>query len=871
MKKLFISFMIAAINLSVFAQSPEKMSFQAIIRNAGGSLVINQSVGIRISILQGTPTGTVVYQEIYNPNPVTNGNGLLSFEIGGGVPLTGTFSAIDWGTGPYYLKTETDVTGGTNYTITGTSQLLSVPYALFSKTSGNQFNNDLLVNELTIGKGNGSVASNTALGASALHNNTSGYENTATGREALYLNTTGYGNIANGVSVLRSNTTGSGNVASGFEALRNNTAGFENTATGNQALYANTTGAFNTGVGDFALRSNLIGYSNTAIGASAGFSTTGTNNVFIGAWAGYFETGSNKLYIDNTNRANESDARVKSIMYGVFDADPANQWLTINGNVGINKLNPSYRLDVTGDINFTGSLYRNGSLFGGGTDWANITNKPTTLAGYGITDAVATSGNQTITGIKTFSNDLLVNGISVGKGNGNVAANTASGYQALYSNTTGYMNTAIGNAALYSNTTGFHNEASGYRALYSNTTGYDNAANGHFALYSNTGYQNTATGSLALYANTTGYNCTAIGYQALYYNTTGSNNTSNGYGTLYSNTTGYSNVAMGVNALHNNTTRGNLVAIGDSALYHNTVAADLVSGRYNTAVGSKSMYSNTTGYGNTATGWGTLRSNTTGYYNTAYGNAALYSNTGGVSNTAFGDRTLWQNTGSFNTAVGDEALYANIGGWENTACGIGALQSNNTGSYNTAVGTEALWQNTTGTYNTAIGYHADLPSGTFFTNATAIGYNAIVNASNKVRIGNANVTVIEGQVNWSVGSDKRLKDDIEYSDRLGLEFINNLKTATFIYKNDPNKKHHDGLIAQDVKQVLEKLGLSFSGLIGSDNEEKILNLSYAEFVVPLINAVQEQQKQIESYKSQLQSLQEKVDQIEALLSKSTSK
>jgi len=137
MKRLFTIIAAALLTASVFAQSPQKMSYQAVIRNSGGALVTNQAVGVKISILQGSPSGTLIYQEIYNPNPQTNENGLLALEIGGGIPLTGTFSTIDWASGAYFFKTETDPTGGTSYTITGTSQLLSVPYALQAKTSEN--------------------------------------------------------------------------------------------------------------------------------------------------------------------------------------------------------------------------------------------------------------------------------------------------------------------------------------------------------------------------------------------------------------------------------------------------------------------------------------------------------------------------------------------------------------------------------------------------------------------------------------------------------------------------------------------------------------------------------------------------------------
>jgi trimeric autotransporter adhesin len=111
--------MFCALWFHVIAQMPQKMSFQAVIRNAAGNLVTNHAVGIKVSILQGSPNGTIVFQELFNPNPQTNANGLVSIEIGAGIPMTGTFSGINWSTGPFYLKTETDPLGGTNYTYPG--------------------------------------------------------------------------------------------------------------------------------------------------------------------------------------------------------------------------------------------------------------------------------------------------------------------------------------------------------------------------------------------------------------------------------------------------------------------------------------------------------------------------------------------------------------------------------------------------------------------------------------------------------------------------------------------------------------------------------------------------------------------------------
>ena len=115
----------------VIAQAPEKMSYQAVIRDTDNELVINQSVGMRISILQGSADDTAVYIE--TQNHATNANGLVSIEIGGGTIVSGDFSTVDWSTGPWFIKTETDPAGGTDYTITGTIQLLSVPYALYAK------------------------------------------------------------------------------------------------------------------------------------------------------------------------------------------------------------------------------------------------------------------------------------------------------------------------------------------------------------------------------------------------------------------------------------------------------------------------------------------------------------------------------------------------------------------------------------------------------------------------------------------------------------------------------------------------------------------------------------------------------------------
>jgi hypothetical protein len=166
MKKLFTLSMVMLITLSVLAQAPQKMSYQAVIRNSSNALVTSSPVGMRVSILQGT---TPVYVETHATN--TNANGLVTIEIGGGTFVSGVaFSAIDWSAGTYYIKTETDPNGGTNYTaIVGTSQLLSVPYALYSKTVASYPETDPTVKAINgIVKSNGTTISAATAGTDYL-------------------------------------------------------------------------------------------------------------------------------------------------------------------------------------------------------------------------------------------------------------------------------------------------------------------------------------------------------------------------------------------------------------------------------------------------------------------------------------------------------------------------------------------------------------------------------------------------------------------------------------------------------------------------------------------------------------------------------
>ena len=128
--KTYSTLLSCFISLNLWAQAPQKMSYQAVIRDGNNDLIVNGSVGVRFSVLQGSSTGSSVYTESQTLS--TNENGLISTEVGG----QAGFSAIDWAMGPFYMKTEIDPVGGSNYTLNGTSELLSVPYALYAANGG---------------------------------------------------------------------------------------------------------------------------------------------------------------------------------------------------------------------------------------------------------------------------------------------------------------------------------------------------------------------------------------------------------------------------------------------------------------------------------------------------------------------------------------------------------------------------------------------------------------------------------------------------------------------------------------------------------------------------------------------------------------
>lgn len=277
---------------TLHAQVPQLFNYQGIARDAGGNVLPNRVIGVQLSVLDGGPAGTVVYQETFTDT--TNAFGLFSMQVGGGAVVSGTFASINWGTGNKYLQTAIDLTGGTNYSLSGTTQLLSVPYALYAqqavvpiggawKTDGNQNVGDTnyigtksIVPLTFVAGGQFSgiidpISVNTYFGfaAAGIGFNIGSPVN-------------GTGNTGIGFAVLAGNDTGSYNVAVGFNALTY-TTGSNNVAIGGSALYSNTPGNFNTGVGSGADVSGPALNNATALGANAIVSAS--NMVQIGSSA----------------------------------------------------------------------------------------------------------------------------------------------------------------------------------------------------------------------------------------------------------------------------------------------------------------------------------------------------------------------------------------------------------------------------------------------------------------------------------------------------------------------------------------------------------------------------------------------------------
>jgi hypothetical protein len=328
--------------------------------------------------------------------------------------------------------------------------------------------------------------------------------------------------------------------------------------------------------------------------------------------------------------------------------------------------------------------------------------------------------------------------------------------------------------------------------------------------------------------------------------------------------------------------KGNLNIAADSSYMINNSKILWAKGTGNLFSGFNAGTSNTIGFNNSFFGYNAGVTNLVGSQNTFIGTETGSANLDGMMNSFLGRRAGFSNTnGNENTFIGAYAGQSNTEGLHNSFLGVttgsaNTLGSENTflgahagyfnvlGSYNTFVGNFAGEANSAGNYNTFLGFEADAANGNL-TNAVAIGYGAIANASNSITLGNTSITSIGGQVSWGTFSDARLKTNVQKS-TLGLNFIKSLQPVTYEYKAEGQKGiQYTGLIAQDVEKILNELNLSFSGLVRPTNKNDYYSIRYGDFVIPLITAVKEQQLQIEKLEKENEFLSNKIKAIELKL------
>lgn len=460
MKKFVLFLLSAFVTFSILAQSPEKMSYQAVIRNSANQLIINHQIGMQLSILQGSISGTAIYIETHTTT--SNANGLVTIEIGNGTLLYGNFSTIDWSAGPYFIKTETDPTGGTVYTITGTNQLISVPYALYAKTAESL--------------NGGVVETDPVFGASVAAG--------ITGTDTLFWNqkynlpalTTG--------SILFSDGTTIEDDPDNLYWDNNNKrmgVGINNPVSTIDIKSSNSTLTSSI--------MNLKNYTNQTMLNITGINT----DLYIDSLSGsinVWQTSSSSskrlagISVNNFSMGYESGISLNGGLYNSFLGFQTGKY-TVDGH---NNIFIGYQ---AGFSNISGAL----NLF--------IGNK----AGYSLTD-----GNSNI----FIGNEA---GYNFTDGINNVFIGMEAGRSV---NTNVFNNLFVGNSAGRNNISGNYNTYLGIAAGY-NGTGNENTMVGNTSGFGNTGSQNTYVGSQSGIYSSSGARNVCIGYKSGY-RTTGSGN-----------------------------------------------------------------------------------------------------------------------------------------------------------------------------------------------------------------------------------------------------------------------------------------------------------------------------------------------------------
>ncbi len=499
-----------------------------------------------------------------------------------------------------------------------------------------------------------------------------------------------------------------------------------------------------------------------------------------------------------------------------------------------------------------GFYYHDGSSWqwlaaaSGKTAWLTSGSAGTSAANnfFGTTDNVRLSfrQNNKWLGMWDSGTDNYFIGDSAGNNTTGIS-NIAIGSKALWRNASGYGHIAIGSMALNGTSATYPNTAIGISSQENGTTGYANTSLGSYSLARNkTGINNTAIGNAAMYlaynpANPANVNNnTAVGNDALRYSrysdqvavgsgtlsndTSGTENTAVGYLAMNQNLSGLGNAVFGSNAMYSGKSSNYNTAVGFNAYYtHQSTGYD-----YNTAVGSFSMEEDSSGYYNTAVGTSSLRNNVKGFLNTGIGiNAGYWQkqsfNTFIGAFSGVGERTPGNNyavdSGRYNTGIGAYALYRLANGNRNVAVGNNALYNDSSGVDNVGVGINSLSANVSGSRNTGIGQNANVIAGTF-TNATAIGADALAGQSNCLVLGSiAGINSAPASTRVGIGETTPVaRLHVKNSGSSGGTFIANASviiednTQSYIQLSSPTNAENGMLSGNAVSTV--RSGIAFA-------------------------------------------------------------
>lgn len=522
----------------LLAQSPEKISYQAIVRDASNNLVASQNIGMQISVLQGSETGIAVYVE--TQSPTTNTNGLISIEIGTGT-TSNDFSTIDWASGPYYVQSEIDITGGSSYTITSTAQLLSVPYALHAKTVENADDADAdptnEIQNLSFTSDSIKISDGTGI---LMPNGLNLWS--SDGSNVFLAN----GNVGLGTTTPSGKLEVKGNAIDTPDDLL-----FAVVNNDGDTVFAVYQGSVVINVDETSTKGSKGGFAVASMGTGA--KSAGNELLRV-------TSDSIRIYIDETStKGSKGGFAVASMGTGAKGS----------GNDILKVTKDSTRIyvedsDAGFEVNNTES----------GSDQSLMT---LTKENYFI-------------GHESGSN-ITPSGDSLGK------FNAFLGYQTGTTTTTGYRNVLLGYQAGQNITSGFDNTFIGFNTGQNADTAAQNVYIGTNVGIAAAGQKNIMIGDSAGYSDTEGNNNIFLGHASGFNNISGHHNVFLGPYSGTENTSGGYNVFLGNEAGFKSTSGTDNVYIGDKAGYQSSL------GSHNIYIGGQSGISNVSGDNNVFIGY----------------------------------------------------------------------------------------------------------------------------------------------------------------------------------------------------------------------------------------------------------------------------